>query len=352
MRDAPRIRAGHAFGTSIAVSIGKLDDEAPASTVLTCDPTKPDSWRQRSIPATVVALTSLPSAGARGSGLVAVTIDGDVHFLESGGVEKIPGAGSADDAPAGQGALAAARAVHGRLHACGTESRAYVRDPEGDWATICTAESGLGRCSFEGIAANSAGSVAACGRFDVKYAKTRPELEAELERLEREGPMAAYIELMNQLDEVEEYARGALCIFDGGHWTAADLKSERHLNDVAFLDSGAVVAVGEDGALVLAHGATDVSDRSSPDLRETLRQVRCTSRAVVVLGDSHVFVYDQALSRVRTLDLPPELGRPVAFDVIDDTLWCFGMTGIARERGGAWHVVDIPQRLWRRRRGR
>ena len=334
---------GHREG-EFAISIGRMEDNPQFSRIVIW---REGEWRVVPLDSTVMAITGVSAGSGAAVTFVALGIDGDVNFLdEPPRRTQIPGGGTAN-MTGGLGSMTYIGKLTDRLIACGTESQVYRQIGQGDaWERLCDpSRPSVGRNYFASVVGTSPERLAACGFSNVQRRVPTPEENAELEQLLIADPNNEYMGKRRQYRRVEREAGGSLYFFALGVWSPADLPTRQRLKDVAALP-GRFVAVGEGGTMILGSNPDDLEDVSGSGPKETLYAVRPYEGQLYVLGQTGIFVYDEAFNTIQTIELPENLSSPMSIDVVDDSIWYFDHDGVARRHGNDWEVLDIPAEYW------
>ncbi|RWO43351.1 hypothetical protein [Mesorhizobium sp.] len=332
---------------TFAISLGEMEDDPQYSKLCIYSVAAQSEPRFIDFDSTLVSLTPL-AARYPNAFLVALGIDGDVHFIgEAVRTERIPEAGSDNDNGEGRGSMSQIKTLPDGLVACGYGSQVYLRNSGGNWNMIAGEEvDDLGENSFEGVAVAKPGSVAACGFSDPKYRVPTPEEQAELDHIAETGSVGEYTDLADRYLAMIRPAGGCLYILDKSQWRSAVLPGNGHLNDVDHLPDGRFLAAGGGGMIVAGRTPEDLEEFSEPNFNEIFCAVRVSGSKSYLLGESCIVVLSPDLRSEELIPLPDDFSSPLSLDVVGDIIWYFDHKGVARRQNGVWTVIDLPREVW------
>ena len=335
-----RISAGHALSpTSMALTITNLDNESPASTLLIYDEKGGVLWGHAKIPRVLVSVSHVKSPTSQKNIYVAMSNEGDVYFAE-GKVprERILGAGVLSEDSKGYGSMRKIRNFYDTLYACGYGAQIYSRDKGGEWSCLASKDS-LGDLRFEDMAAWDNGkSIAACGFTNLVKSEIDEETKIKMEALRANGDLAAYRKMLRESKKPAQRPKGCVYVRQSGFWKKHEVSTGNYLYALDF--NGKLMAMGSGGKTVV--GEDDFSESVTFDSSETFRDISSSGEKTYILGEQKIYVTDQSLKLLDTIDVPASLGGSVSFQMVEDVGWYFGDQGAGRWKK-TWEILDVPK---------
>lgn len=239
---------------------------------------------------------------------VSLSSEGDVGFIgkEEGFYEKILGTGLGSDEAEGYGYMRKIRQIGEDLFACGHSGQIYRRFDPGTWQAI-----------HDGV--------------------VLPTTSKEVLILEDINGFDA--------EHVFTVGQGGFVAFsDGKTWRRIDVPTDEWLHAIHVESVDVVWICGRNGTLLRGNERLGFVDLSRIQDNDTFLSIAGFGGKLYLGRAAGVSIYDGFSIQEVTTGLSPELRDGHFVDAVDDVLWSFGYTDIARFDGARWlrYPVGIP----------
>ncbi|MER0240399.1 hypothetical protein [Fulvimarina sp. MAC8] len=355
-----RLRAAIAVDRDrFCVAIHELEADDPFSIILEYDGSFPQPWSRVEVQRNVFCVTARAGAQPGDRPYVAISDEGDVFFIEDGGIrtEKIPGAGIYSDDADGSGGMAGLSSLGAGLVAFGMGGQLYERDSSGSWFRLIISNAQAGRLGSFSFLESYSGSALAGGRIEAEFWRTPEQIQKEMmetDDLERYHELSEEAERWAEGQGIVQTPVGLLLQSGGDDWQKVDVKTEQVLN-AAFVEYRERIWIVGSGGLILVGNPRDgFQDQSfHGDRAQSHVSITKFRDRLVIASDYRLSWFDGHILTPLKPRLEPSINggvpTPLKVQAVDDVLWLFDYKhGILRYDGENWEDIAIPPELLER----